>query len=88
MKYKVGDILYYVDMVFNIYKVQIELTDYEYGEMFYIDGDGAYFAERDLFERLEDAKGHALTRLQEFYDKKTTEIWNAKPGLEDHRGKR
>lgn len=83
MKFKVGDILYYVNpFIFVIDKVQIEFTDYDNGQLFYIDAVGAYLAEHDLFERLEDAKGHAMTRLQDFYDRKQNEIWKTNPKLD------
>lgn len=85
MKYKPGDILYYINpFVYVIDKVLIEFIDdeNEFGQLFYVDHSGAYLQEDNLFYELSDAKGQAMLMLQSFYDKKQKEIWNTNPELE------
>lgn len=83
MKYKCGDILYYVSpFVFIIDKVIIQFIDHENDQTYYIDNVGAYLSERDLFENLEDAKGQCLIRLQEFYENKKREIFKSAPEID------
>lgn len=82
MKFKPGDILYYVNpYVFTIEKVLIEFVDDNIDETHYIDYAGAYLKEWDLFSRIEEAKGHALQLLEKFYGEKQNEIWKSDPGL-------
>lgn len=82
MKFKAGDILYYVNpFVYTIEQILVQFPDTNNGHQYYVDNDGALLAEWDLFERLEDAKGHALQLLEKFYVEKQNEIWKARPEL-------
>jgi len=81
MKYKSGDVLYYVcPFVFIIEKVNIEmLMQEEDGTIFYIDRSGAYLREHDLFDKFKDAQIDAFNKLNKFYHEKRHEILNSKP---------
>lgn len=68
MKYKEGDILYYVNpFVFIIDKVQVEFA-YQEDDLtiYYIDSFGAYLLEDDLFKTLKEAQKDALKKLDKF----------------------
>jgi len=82
MKYKEGDILFYVNpFVFIIEKVKIEMGILEKGELFYIDDIGAYLREEDLFNNLKEAQKYALNQLDKFYTECRWHILNEKPQL-------
>jgi hypothetical protein len=71
MKYKIGQIVYYVDeFVFSIARVKIYDTHFEY----YVDKSGAFLIEYDLFPTLESAKTEAFIRLEQFYINKRLDI--------------
>lgn len=83
-KFKTSDILYYVNpFVYHIEKVLIQFiedsdpTDHIY----YVDNDGAYLAEWDLFYTLDEAKKHAQAGLDKFYAEHTKMISMANPSL-------
>ena len=83
MKFKPGDILYYVNpFVFTIEKVMIQIPFVEFDKQYYIDNVGASLAEWDLFEDLPAAKGHAMMFLNKFIEKSQHQIWNANPELQ------
>lgn len=84
MKYKPGDILYYVNpFVFIIDKVLIEFYEPkdENGNTYYVDHSGAYLLEESLFKDLTDAKNHAQAMLDKFYIEHTHMIQRADPEL-------
>ncbi|MEK6880102.1 MAG: hypothetical protein AABY22_10860 [Nanoarchaeota archaeon] len=80
MKYKSGDHLLYVNpFVFTIDKVNIEYAYKDDYGLVYIDCSGAYLAEDDLFLSLEEAREHALIKLEYFYQQKYQEIVTQNP---------
>jgi len=71
MKYKIGQIVYYVDeFVFSIEKVKI----YDVYSEYYVDKGGAFLIEDDLFPTIETAKEEAYLRLEQFYINKRVDI--------------
>jgi FlaG/FlaF family flagellin (archaellin) len=84
MRYESGDKLFYAcPFIFTIELVCVEFAVEEYGIVYYIETDGAYLAEHDLFENLKDAKEDAFDKLNKFYQDKTNEIYNTKITIED-----
>jgi hypothetical protein len=84
-KFKTGDILYYVNpFVYNIEKILVQFIEEPTAEdekIYYIDNDGAYLAEWDLFHSLTHAKEHAQVLLEKFYAEHTRMIKIANPEL-------
>lgn len=80
MKYNIGDFLYYVSpFVFTIEKIKVHYTyTSEKDEVYYIDQEGAYLLEEDLFDNLEYAINHAVHLLNKFYNKRMQEIIKTK----------
>lgn len=78
-------ILYWVDpFIFSIEKVFVDFPyKEEDGTIYYIEKSGAYLQEFDLFEDLNEARGEAIKRLNDFYGTKMEEIMYTNPKLED-----
>ena len=84
MKFNDGDILYYVcPFLFTIHKVKVEMAVKEKNNLYYITSSGAYLQEHDLFKNLQDARGEACIRLDNFFYEKRYEIINNTPKLEE-----
>ncbi len=83
MKYKIGDILYYVSpFLCIIEKVKIDMIYEETnGKIYYIDSSGAYLIEEDLFDNYQYAQVNALAKLEKIYDKVRYNILFVKPEL-------
>ena len=67
--------MYYVDpFVFVIIKlIEFNQIQDETG-IYIVDSDGAYLEDIHVFDKLEDAKSHALKLLGEFFESKTNQI--------------
>lgn len=75
MKYQEGDRLFFVcPFTFTIEYVTVCMGVIERNHIYYIDEQGAWLAEWDLFKRVEEAKGHAIKGLNKFYNEKIREI--------------
>jgi len=73
MTFKENDKLWYVNpYVYELEHVTIKI--YDPNEHSWIDDDGAYLHEDDLFDNLEDAKVQCVKYLNEFYSLKIGEI--------------
>lgn len=72
MKFNVGDILYYINpFVFTIEKVKIDfIHSFEDGTIGYVEQTGAYLAEEDLLDNLQEATNKAIAMLNKFYQKR------------------
>lgn len=75
MKYKEEDRLYYSNpFIFHVEPVIIKMAVKENGHIYYIDEVGAWLAEWDLFDTIEEAKGDAIKKLNKFYGETMTKI--------------
>ena len=84
MLYREGQILYYVNpCVFYIDLVKVDMAIKEPDRIYYIDSTGAYLAEDDLFEDLDEAKAWAMQYLDKFYVQMKHNIKTNKPKFED-----
>lgn len=85
MKFNIGG-EYYVSDKYSFYLFKIIITHYipeGYDAMlgqnrptYYGDEQGGYWEEDEIVNTLQEAKDLAISRLQEFYVKKTQEIMN------------
>jgi hypothetical protein len=80
MKYSEGDKLYYVcPFTFIIERIKIDMGVVEEGIIHYIDSDGAWLNEVDLFKNFKEAQKDAITKLDKFYYEARYRILNHKP---------
>jgi len=76
MKFSENQQLFYVcPFIFKIDKITVSYAYRENdGVIYYIDQEGAYLKEQDLFEDLVSAKKDAINKLEKFYNIKLREI--------------
>lgn len=75
MMYNIGDILYYVNpFVFTVTQVEIVEIVNDDEDVFYIEADGAFLIEKDLYLTLEEAIFEAIQLLNHFYNKRMKEL--------------
>lgn len=85
MKFKEGDIVYYVNpFVFDIELIKLDFLYKDENGIYWIDSTGAYIAENDVSTTLEEAKEKAIKYLDRFCKQKTLEIYYSNPKMENH----
>lgn len=83
MKFKEGDILFYVcPFTFIIEKVKVEIAFKESNSIYYVERTGGYLNECDLFADFNEAQNNALEKLDAFVEEAKRRIFNDKPSYE------